>query len=57
MLKYRTIVPNGYGGGSTYRDHIINPTTRDDAYKVANRIPGAYVQVSENGVFGWTRDN
>lgn len=23
---YRTIVPNGHGGGSTYSDHIVNPT-------------------------------
>lgn len=53
---YRTIVPNGHGGGTTYRDHIVNPTTRDDAYAVAARIPGAYVQVSPNGVTGWEDD-
>ena len=53
---YRTIVPNGYGGGTTYRDHIVNPTNRDNAYAVAARIPGAYVQVSPNGVTGWEND-
>lgn len=53
---YRTIVPNGHGGGTTYRDHIVNPTTREDAYAVAARIPGAWVQVSPNGVTGWEDD-
>lgn len=53
---YRTIVPNGHGGGTTYRDHIVNPATREDAYAVAARIPGAYVQSSTNGVTGWEDD-
>lgn len=53
---YRVIVPNAYGGGGIHRDHYPFGTTRDDAYAVAARIPGAYVEVSANGVTGWTDD-
>lgn len=53
---YRTIVPNGMGGGTVHRDHLGHPVDRDTAYAVAARFPGAYVEVSPNGVTGWEHD-
>lgn len=53
---YRTITPNGHGGGTTYPAHVVNPVSREEAYAVASRTPGAYVEVSPNGVIGWVED-
>lgn len=53
---YRTIVPNGHGGGTVHRDHVAHPVDRDTAYAVAARIPGASVEVSPNGITGWEDD-
>lgn len=53
MTSYRTIVPNGHGGGTTYRDHVVNPTTDGaDAVRIADAM-GGFVEVSDNGVTGW----
>lgn len=50
---YRTIVPNGHGGGSTYSDHIVNPTPDGvEAVRIAD-ARGGMVEVSDNGVTGW----
>lgn len=54
-MFFRTIVPNGYGGGTTAREHVNNPAhSLEDAQRVADRTPGAYVERSANGL-AWER--
>lgn len=53
MTRYRTTVPNGRGGGSTYQGHIVNPTHDGvEAVRIADQH-GGMVEVSDNGVTGW----
>lgn len=51
---YRVITPNGHGGGTVGR--MGDTRNREAAYADAARIPGAYVEVSPNGVTGWDDD-
>lgn len=51
---YRVITPNGHGGGTVGR--MGDTRDREAAYADAARIPGAYVEVSPNGVTGWDDD-